>query len=43
LLNRLGAKAYFKKDLQPFLPPGYLNPMRVVQCHPNLANAEVRR
>jgi hypothetical protein len=29
LLNRVGAKHYIKKDLQPFLPPGYPNPMRV--------------
>ena len=25
LLNRLGAAHYFKKDLQPYLPPGYPN------------------
>jgi DNA repair photolyase len=33
LLNRVGAKHYFKRDLQPFLPPGYPNPMRVLQHH----------
>jgi hypothetical protein len=31
LLSRLGAKAYIKKDLQRFLPPGYSNPLRVKQ------------
>jgi DNA repair photolyase len=35
LLNRVGAKHYVKRDLQPFLPPGYPNPMRVVQHHGN--------
>jgi DNA repair photolyase len=33
LLNRIGARHYVKCDLQPFLPPGYPNPMRVVQHH----------
>jgi hypothetical protein len=33
LLNRVGAKHYFKKDMQPFLPPGYANPMRIPQHH----------
>jgi DNA repair photolyase len=33
LLNRLGAKHYIKKDLQPFLPLGYPNPLRVPQHH----------
>ena len=27
-LNRVGARHYIKKDLQPFLPPGYSNPVR---------------
>jgi DNA repair photolyase len=27
------ARAYFKRDLQPFLPDGYPNPMRVPQHH----------
>jgi DNA repair photolyase len=33
VVHRVGANAYFKKDLQPFLPPGYPNPMRVPQHH----------
>jgi DNA repair photolyase len=33
LLNRVGAKHYIKKDLQPYLPPGYPNPLRVPQHH----------
>jgi DNA repair photolyase len=33
LLDQLGARAYIKHDLQPFLPPGYRNPMRVPQHH----------
>jgi hypothetical protein len=33
LLNRLGAKHYIKKDLQPYLPEGYFNPLRVPQHH----------
>jgi hypothetical protein len=33
LFNRLGARHYIKRDLQPFLPPGYPNPMRVPQHH----------
>jgi hypothetical protein len=37
LLNRIGAKHYFKRDLQCFLPPGYPNPMRVVQHHGAIA------
>ena len=28
-----GARHYIKEDLQPFLPPGYQNPMRVPQHH----------
>ena len=32
-LNALGAAHYIKKDLQPFLPPGYANPLRVRQHH----------
>ena len=31
LVNRLGAKHYIKEDLQPFLPSGYPNLMRVPQ------------
>ncbi len=33
LLNRVGAKGYFKRDLQQFLPAGFPNPMRVRQHH----------
>lgn len=33
LLNRVGAKHYIKKDLQPYLPPNYPNPLRVAQHH----------
>jgi hypothetical protein len=33
LLDRLNAKHYIKKDLQPFLPPNYYNPLRVPQHH----------
>lgn len=33
LLNRLGARHYIKRDLQPFLPPDYPNPLRVPQHH----------
>lgn len=32
-LNQLGAKHYIKKDLQPYLPHGYHNPLRVPQHH----------
>jgi DNA repair photolyase len=32
-LNRVGARHYIKKDLQPFLPIGYPNPLRVPQHH----------
>jgi len=33
LLQRLNAHRYFKRDLQPFLPPNYPNPMRIPQHH----------
>ena len=33
LLNQVGAKHYIKQDLQPFLPAGYPNPLRIVQHH----------
>jgi DNA repair photolyase len=33
LLNRLGKAHYIKQDLQPYLPPGYHNPLRVPQHH----------
>ena len=32
-LARFGTPHYIKKDLQPFLPPGYPNPLRVPQHH----------
>lgn len=31
LCQRLGVRHYIKKDLQPYLPEGYLNPLRVAQ------------
>ena len=33
LLTRLGKAHYIKQDLQPYLPPGYHNPLRVPQHH----------
>jgi hypothetical protein len=33
LLQHIGAADYFKKDLQPYLPAGYHNPLRVPQHH----------
>jgi hypothetical protein len=33
LLDRLGVAHYVKKDLQPFLPASYSNPLRVPQHH----------
>lgn len=33
LLQQLGAAAYIKRDLQQYLPPGYVNPLRVPQHH----------
>lgn len=33
LCQRLGVRHYIKKDLQPFLPTGYVNPLRVPQHH----------
>jgi DNA repair photolyase len=32
-LHKVGAAAYIKRDLQPFLPRGYHNPLRVQQHH----------
>lgn len=32
-LQKLGKAHYIKKDLQPYLPPGYHNPLRVPQHH----------
>ena len=33
VLAKVGAQAYIKKDLQPYLPAGYHNPLRVPQHH----------
>ena len=33
LVNRLGVAHYIKKDLQPYLPAGYYNPLRRPQHH----------
>jgi DNA repair photolyase len=33
LLDRLGKRAYIKKDLQPFLPDGFENPLRRIQAN----------
>jgi DNA repair photolyase len=35
LVNRLGVAHYIKKDLQPYLPAGYWNPLRRPQYHDN--------
>lgn len=32
LVNDLGVRHYIKRDLQPYLPEGYVNPLRVVQA-----------
>jgi DNA repair photolyase len=34
LCQKLGVKHYIKKDLQPYLPAAYHNPLRVQQFHP---------
>lgn len=34
LVNQVGARHYIKKDLQKFLPKGYLNPQHIHQFHP---------
>ena len=31
--QELGARHYIKRDLQEYLPPGYFNPLRIVQHH----------
>lgn len=41
LCRRVGVNHYVKKDLQPFLPAGYWNPLRVPQHHG--ADPEVAR
>lgn len=33
LCQRLGVKHYVKRDLQPYLPQGYYNPLRILQHH----------
>jgi DNA repair photolyase len=33
LLQKLDAAAYIKRDLQPYLPDGYKNPLRMAQHH----------
>ena len=33
LCDRLGVRNYIKKDLQPYLPAGYHNPLRIPQYH----------
>lgn len=33
LCQRLGVRHYIKRDLQPYLPEGYANPLRVPQFH----------
>jgi hypothetical protein len=33
LLQKLDSAAYIKRDLQPYLPEGYKNPLRVAQHH----------
>jgi len=32
-MHRFDKAHYIKRDLQPFLPPGYFNPLRVTQHH----------
>lgn len=38
-LGRLGARHYIKRDLQPYLPEDYPNPLRVPQHHGEAAHA----
>lgn len=33
LCHKLSIRHYIKKDLQPYLPPGYHNPLRIAQHH----------
>jgi DNA repair photolyase len=33
VLHQTGARHYIKKDLQPYLPEGYRNPLRIAQHH----------
>jgi DNA repair photolyase len=39
LLQNLGAAAYIKRDLQPYLPEGFKNPLRVPQHHETVVAA----
>lgn len=39
VLHRTGAAHYIKEDLQPYLPPGYVNPLRRPQFHGDPAHA----
>jgi DNA repair photolyase len=39
LCGELGLRHYVKKDLQPYLPEGYQNPLRVPQHHGDLETA----
>jgi hypothetical protein len=32
-LQAYGKRHYIKRDLQPFLPTGYVNPLRIDQHH----------
>lgn len=43
LCQRLGVRHYVKQDLQPFLPPGYSNPLRVQQHHSAVGGGEHTR
>jgi len=38
VLAETGSKHYIKRDLQPYLPAGYKNPLRVDQFRSDLAN-----
>jgi len=38
VVGEVGARHYIKKDLQPFLPEGYSNPMRVEQFRPGASD-----
>lgn len=42
VLAEIGAKSYIKRDLQPYLPEGYENPMRVPQFTRNPAPTKQR-
>ncbi len=42
LCAKLGVKHYIKRDLQPHLPAGYNNPLRVPQYHPQSLVSQVK-